>query len=104
MADGGNSAHQMNTFELESLCTPDRIARMKAVLDQRISWLTVVLDNVYDPHNISAVLRSCEAFGIQDVHIIESYESFQTNPEISHGTEKWLTIHRWPLLMGSFIG
>ena len=86
----------MKTLELESVLTSQRTAKMKAVLARRLSWLTVVLDNVYDRHNISAVLRSCEAFGVQDIHVIESIEPFQTNREISHGTEKWLSIHRWP--------
>ena len=86
----------MSTLDLESLLTPARTTKMKAVLSQRIAWLTIVLDDVFDPHNISAVLRSCEAFGIQDVHVIESVEIFVTNPEVSHGTEKWLTIHHWP--------
>ena len=47
----------MSTLDLESLLTPARTTKMKAVLSQRIAWLTIVLDDVFDPHNISAVLR-----------------------------------------------
>jgi len=68
---------------------------MNDVLNQRLNKLTIVLDNVHDPHNISAVLRSCEAFGIQDVHIIETTEKFVVNREITHKCEKWLTLHIW---------
>ena len=68
---------------------------MNAVLDQRLDKLTIVLDDIHDPHNISAVLRSCEAFGIQDVHIIETTEKFVVNREITNKCEKWLTIHFW---------
>jgi len=72
-----------------------RLDKMKRVLDCRLNKLTIVLDNVFDPHNISAVLRSCDAFGIQNVHIIETTEKFKVNKEISHKCEKWLTLHIW---------
>jgi len=86
----------MTIEELETYLTPERVAKMKAVLSNRLEQFTVVLDNIHDPHNISAVLRSCEAFGIQDIHIIETVEPFTVNAEVSHHTEKWLTIHCWP--------
>jgi tRNA (guanosine-2'-O-)-methyltransferase len=86
----------MTIEELETYLTPSRVAKMKAVLANRLEQFTVVLDNIHDPHNISAVLRSCEAFGIQDVHVIETVEPFKVNVEVSHHTEKWLTIHCWP--------
>ncbi len=86
----------MRKNSLESHLTDARLAKMKRVLSHRLAWLTVVLDNVYDPHNISAILRSCEAFGVQDVHVIESVEEFNVNKAVSHHSEKWLTFHRWP--------
>ncbi len=86
----------MNVRKSEGALTAARVQRMKRVLDQRLAWLTVVLDNVFDPHNLSAVLRSCDAFGVQDVHVIESIEPFRLNRLVSQGAEKWLTIHRWP--------
>jgi tRNA (guanosine-2'-O-)-methyltransferase len=86
----------MNIEELEMYLTPGRVAKMKAVLSSRLGQFAIVLDNVYDPHNISAVLRSCDAFGIQDVHVIETIEPFRVNREVSHHTEKWLSIHCWP--------
>ncbi|RLD11774.1 MAG: TrmH family RNA methyltransferase [Chlamydiae bacterium] len=75
--------------------TDKRLDKMNSVLDQRLSNLTIILDNIYDRHNISAILRSCEAFGIQDIHIIETTEKFVVNREISHQCEKWLNIHIW---------
>jgi tRNA (guanosine-2'-O-)-methyltransferase len=68
---------------------------MQAVIARRLAALTLVLDNVYDPHNLSAVLRSCDAFGVHDVHVIETYESFDINPKVSQGVERWLALHRW---------
>ena len=50
--------------------TPERLEKIKAVLDKRTDYCVPVLDNVYDPYNFAAVLRSCEAFGLQEVHII----------------------------------
>ena len=80
----------------DAVVTPARLHKMRGVLAQRLASVTIVLDNVHDPHNISAVLRSCDAFGIQDVHIIESVERFVVNRAVSQGVEKWLTLHRWP--------
>lgn len=85
----------MMTRQIEHLLTPARVQRMQRTLNHRLTWLTVVLDNVFDPHNLSAVLRSCDAFGVQDVHVIESIEEFRVNRLVSQGAERWLTIHRW---------
>jgi tRNA (guanosine-2'-O-)-methyltransferase len=68
---------------------------MQAVIAQRLAALTLVLDNVFDPHNLSAVLRSCDAFGVHDIHVIETYESFEVNRKVSQGVERWLELHRW---------
>lgn len=78
-----------------SLITEDRLRRMHTVLDQRTRYVTVVLENIFQPHNASAVLRSCDAFGIQDVHIIENSNSFRPNPAVSMGTGQWLSLHRY---------
>ena len=85
----------MTPHPLEPFVTAARLARMRQVLAQRLAWFTVVLDNLFDPHNISAVLRSCDAFGVQNVHVIESVETFKVNREISMRADKWLTLHRW---------
>ncbi|MCA9077058.1 MAG: RNA methyltransferase [Planctomycetaceae bacterium] len=80
---------------LWSFLTDDRRQRLLGVLAQRTRHLTVVLENVYQPHNTSAVLRSCDAFGVQDVHITEAENHFRVTREIALGTDKWLTIHRY---------
>ncbi len=77
--------------------TPERYNRLKTVLQHRQPDLTVVMENVFDPHNISAVMRTCDAVGIQDVYILNSripphkkwgYRSSSTAAE-------WLTIHQY---------
>lgn len=80
---------------LLTFVTDRRRERFAQVLAQRTRWLTVVLDDFYSPHNVSAVLRSCDAFGIQDVHVIERQHVYQPTADVALGSEQWLTIHRY---------
>lgn len=80
---------------LLTFVTPERQARFTEVLSQRTRRITVVLEDVYGSHNIGAVLRTCDAFGIQDVHIIEDEHEFEHQPEIALGSQKWLTLHHY---------
>ncbi|MFQ5601071.1 MAG: TrmH family RNA methyltransferase [Candidatus Krumholzibacteriia bacterium] len=74
---------------------PRRLARAEAVLAARHRGLTVVLEDAHDSHNISAVLRTCEAFGIQDVHLVAELQSFtELNDAVTIGAHRWLTVHR----------
>lgn len=75
--------------------TPERLEKIKKVISRRSDFLVPVLDNVYDPHNFAAVLRTCEAFGLQEVHVITTCEKFQLERKISKGCERWLTIPIW---------
>src|SRR5699024_4824871 len=61
---------------LKEFVTPERFETINRVLSKRTRYLTVVLEDLYQPHNASAVLRSCDGFGIQDVHIIENRNEF----------------------------
>lgn len=78
-----------------SMLTDERIQRIDSVLAHRTRYLTVVLENIFQPHNASAVLRSCDGFGVQDVHIIENSNRFQLNRNIELGTSQWLSIKRY---------
>lgn len=80
---------------MSEFLTPDRLSRLEEVLSLRTRYLTVVLDDIYQVQNISAVLRSCESLGIQDTHIIEIRNSLELNPEIALGAEKWLNVYRY---------
>jgi tRNA (guanosine-2'-O-)-methyltransferase len=77
--------------------TPEREERLKNVLDKRQNNLTVVLENVFDPHNISAVMRTCDAVGIQDVYVLNSKISRHKKwgARSSSSAAKWLTIHQY---------
>jgi tRNA (guanosine-2'-O-)-methyltransferase len=79
---------------LSGCVTDERWERFNSVIGNRTKHLTVVLEDIYQSHNISAVLRSCECFGVQDVHIIEQRNAFEVNSQIDLGSSKWLTIHK----------
>lgn len=61
----------------------------------RTHYLTVAIENVFQAHNASAVIRSCDCFGIQDVHIIENGNEYTISPNVAMGASKWLSIHRY---------
>ncbi len=77
---------------LSSFLTPQRMSRIDEVLSKRTRHITVVLEDIYDPHNASAVLRSCDAMGIQTVHIVQKRHTFQVKEGVSMGTGRWLDL------------
>lgn len=64
-------------------------------IEYRTDYLTVVLENIFQPHNASAVLRSCDVFGVQNVHIIENDNEYTVNPAVALGASKWLNLNRY---------
>lgn len=77
--------------------TPERKQRLLSVLDKRQPELTVILENIFDPHNIAAVMRSCDSVGIQEVFIVqtEAPRKKRWGARSSAGAKKWLTIHNF---------
>jgi tRNA (guanosine-2'-O-)-methyltransferase len=75
--------------------TDERKALFKELIQKRTKYLTVVLENIYQPLNASAVLRSCDCFGIQDVHVIENYNEFKADREVAMGASNWLSVNRY---------
>lgn len=77
--------------------TPERTERLESVLNKRQPDLTVVLENVFDPHNISAVMRTCDAVGIQDIYILNNKipPHRKWGAKSSSSAAKWLTIHQF---------
>jgi tRNA (guanosine-2'-O-)-methyltransferase len=70
-----------------------RKKRFDDVISERTDHIRVVLEDVYQGHNASAVLRSCDCFGIQNVHFIENKHKMRVNDEVAMGSSNWLTIH-----------
>ena len=75
--------------------TPKRYRRLSHVASLRSRYFTFVFENFFDIHNISAGLRSIEAFGFQDVHIVEGVNQLSVNKDITRGAHQWLTLHRY---------
>lgn len=80
---------------LSSFLTNQRKELLYQVLAQRTRYLTVVLENIFQSQNAGAVLRTCDCFGIQDVHIIENTNRFEVNRDVVRGATKWLTLHHY---------
>src|SRR4051794_37678964 len=85
---------------LEPMLTDERRVRIEACLSRRTRAVVPVLEAIDDPHNVAAVLRSADAFGIQEVHLIEGPQEFLAARSITQGSERWLDVvrHRDPMV------
>ncbi|MBI9068819.1 MAG: RNA methyltransferase [Salinivirgaceae bacterium] len=77
---------------LSELITKERFELYNKILENRTNYLTVALEDIYQAHNASAVLRTCDCFGVQDVHVIENRNVYDVNPEVALGSYKWVNI------------
>ncbi|GBE15598.1 tRNA (guanosine(18)-2'-O)-methyltransferase [bacterium BMS3Abin14] len=85
----------MNELEmLQQYMLPGRKQRHEDILIQRTSSIRVVIENLHKEHNVDAVLRTCEAFGIQHVHVLPQAGDQGILRTITRGCDRWLTIHR----------
>tara|TARA_R110002073_G_scaffold23229_9_gene79396 strand:+ start:1134 stop:1790 length:657 start_codon:yes stop_codon:yes gene_type:complete len=80
---------------LESYLTEQRKIRFQQVLSQRTKHFTVAMEDVYQLHNTSAVMRSCDVFGIQELHVIEEQNVKRIDREIAMGAQKWVDLKRY---------
>lgn len=80
---------------LEQYITPNKQKLIAEALLKRTRHITVVLEDIYQAQNASAVIRTCDCYGIQDVHIIENKYVYNVNPRVVHGAAKWISLHRY---------
>ena len=80
---------------LLSFATENKRDLIEKRLQDRTRHITVVMEDIYQSQNASAVLRTSDCFGIQDVHVIENRNSYEINPKVVHGASKWIDIHRY---------
>jgi tRNA (guanosine-2'-O-)-methyltransferase len=80
---------------LKTFATAERVETFLRVLESRTRYLTFVLEDIYQPQNASAVLRSADGFGIQDVHIIENNHEYVINKMVEKGASSWLNLHKY---------
>ena len=85
---------ELLTYLLDFIST-NKQTKFNEIIQHRTRYLTVVLEDIYQPHNASAVLRSCDCFGIQDVHIIENQNEYEVNPDVALGSSKWLSLIKY---------
>ncbi len=77
---------------LKDFISPERKALFEQIILNRTRYISVVLEDIYQPHNASAVLRTCDCFGIQDIHVIENQNKYQVNPDVALGSSQWVNI------------
>lgn len=75
--------------------TDHKKKRIEEVLGQRTRKVTLVLEDIFKPHNASAVIRTAECMGIQDIHIVQNTNPYTVNPYVLRGALKWLTVHNY---------
>ena len=80
---------------LSRFVTENKKTIIEKVLSYRTRYLTIALEDIYLSQNASAVIRTCECFGVQDVHIIENTAKYSTNRKVLKGADKWMTLHRY---------
>ena len=80
---------------LSGFITPRRWHNMEKIIRNRTRHITVVLEDIFQTHNASAVLRTCECLGIQDVHIIENKNKYNVNPDVVLGSDKWIKLKKY---------
>lgn len=86
----------MNLLEYLMQFTSDsKVELFDKLIKNRTKHLTVVLEDIFQPHNTSAVLRSCDCFGIQDAHIIENNHEYLLDPDVTVGSTKWLKLTQY---------
>ena len=96
-----NDEDNLPCEDVEKDITPERLARLREVLDKRQKGLTLVLSNIHDPHNVSAIYRSCDAFGVPEVHLYYTDTAFPSLSRRSSGSaRKWVETIRHRSLDG----
>ena len=78
---------------LESYLTPHRKDLFEQVISNRTRHITIVAQDTYQDHNASALIRSCDCFGIQDLHIIEQINKYRLAKGMTQGSDKWVDLH-----------
>lgn len=80
---------------LEDFVSSERIARFAEILKDRTKFITVAMEDVFQLHNTSAVIRSCDVFGIQEAHVIEGRFGKRLDKNIALGAHQWVDVHRY---------
>lgn len=80
---------------LVDMLTPERMQRIDAILDARLASVVTCVEETYDPHNAAATIRTTEALGLQELHVIESVNHFSIAGGVTRGAHRWIDVVRW---------
>ncbi len=80
---------------LAEFMTPERRTKLEETLSSRTHYMTILTENTFHSQNASALMRHCEAFGLQELHAVESLCQFRTYTDIVRGTDKWVDLERY---------
>ena len=80
---------------LSGFINEERRERLRNILRQRTRYITVVLEDIYQSQNASAVMRTCECLGIQEIHVIENRHEYRLNPAVVQGASKWIDLIKY---------
>ena len=80
---------------LAPLLTTERIARIDQVLAARLGSVVTVVEDTYDPHNAAATIRTTEAIGLGELHVVEAEHRFSIAGGVTRGAHRWIELHRW---------
>ncbi len=93
-----NLSFEQKQIYYSALCemiSPERVSLFEKVIEERTDMQCVVVENIYQSQNASAVLRTCDCVGIQQVHVIENNNAYQINPDVALGSSQWIDLHRY---------
>lgn len=94
MTNTENNAFKERIDYLKEFMTPERLEVLTRTLSQRTRYMTILAENTYHGQNAAALIRHCEAFGLQRMHTVESFCKFQPNTDIVRGTDQWVDLCR----------
>ncbi len=80
---------------LAQFVTPNKVQKIRQVLENRTYYVTLVLEDIYQPQNASATIRTAECLGVQTLHVIENRNEFRVSPKVTQGAAKWITLFRY---------
>jgi tRNA (guanosine-2'-O-)-methyltransferase len=81
---------------LAPMLTDERIARIDQVLAARLGSVATIVEDTYDPHNAAATIRTTEAIGLAELHVVEGEQKFSIAGGVTRGAHRWIELHRWP--------
>jgi len=88
---------------LRNFISEERYRRIQEIASQRTRHFSIVIENLYQSHNMSAILRTAECLGMQEVHIIENNFQYEISPQVALGANKWLSIYQYNNLKNNTI-